>query len=296
MKIIHSLWTKPMFKNGIKHVNDRFSGGWLEPKHNYMSWVLSCLQFKKFYPEIELVTDAFGKEILVEKIGLPYSKVHVCLDVLNDFHPDLWALGKIYAYSMQNSPFLHVDGDAYIWEKFSNEFENNELIAQNEEKNFPMYAESINEIESNFTYIPESFRRERKINSDIIAYNAGIFGGTDVDFFQEYSKEVFQFVEKNRDNLRNINIGVFNMIYEQYLFHCMAKERSKIVKCFKKDVDVDFQGFGDFAGVPKKSKYIHVLGEYKKQKHIGIEIERRLILDYPEYYYRILNLLSKNEL
>jgi len=75
-------------------------GGWSDKKYNYMSWAFSCLQFKKYYSEVELITDKLGKELLIDKLELPYTSVKVELDQLNSYHSDLWALGKIVKYNL----------------------------------------------------------------------------------------------------------------------------------------------------------------------------------------------------
>ena len=129
MKIIHSYWSKPALYTG-KGVKEKTFGGWPSKKYEYMSWALSCLSFKKFYPNIELITDAYGKKTLVDELQLPYTSVKIELDVLNKYPTQLWALGKLHAYSLQEEPFIHVDNDIFIWRKFDDEIENAHLIAQ----------------------------------------------------------------------------------------------------------------------------------------------------------------------
>lgn len=109
MKIIQSLWSKPSL----------ITGGWSEKTFYYMSWALSCLKLKEFYNSVELFTDKKGKEFLIDRLQLPYDKVNIVLDDLNEFNSRLWALGKIYTYSIQHEPFIHVDGDVYIYGKSS---------------------------------------------------------------------------------------------------------------------------------------------------------------------------------
>ncbi len=74
MKIVHSYWSKP---NLIQKKASQNLGGWTHRAFNYMSWALSCLKFKEFYPNIELVTDQKGKELLIDRLGLPYTSVKV---------------------------------------------------------------------------------------------------------------------------------------------------------------------------------------------------------------------------
>ena len=52
--------------------------------------------------------------ILINKLELPYTDVKVVLDDLNDYDRDLYALGKVYAYGIQEEPFIHVDADIYM--------------------------------------------------------------------------------------------------------------------------------------------------------------------------------------
>jgi hypothetical protein len=82
MKIVQTLWTKPIFNNDSSDIRHRFNGGWLSWKYYYFAWALSCLRFREYYKEVELVTDNLGKKILVDGIGLPYTSVKVELDCL----------------------------------------------------------------------------------------------------------------------------------------------------------------------------------------------------------------------
>ncbi len=293
MKIIHSYWSKPSIEKGY----DRSAGGWSDKKYNYMSWALSCLQFKKYYSEVELITDKLGKELLIDKLELPYTSVKVELDQLNDYHSDLWALGKIYAYSIQDKPFMHADGDLFIWKKFDSDLESASLFAQNQELNFPYHFDSVKEMEDNLPYIPVCIQEERAINKDdIYGCNAGIFGGNNISFFKEYTKEAFAFVDKNINDIHKINIGRFNITYEQFLFLCLAKYKNIKIHYFTEGVDHHFKGMTNFNRVPKKTTFIHPVGYYKKYKPIGEHIAMRLLADYPSYFYKIEKLIRNFQL
>ena len=121
MKIVQSFWS------GNNWSLDK-NYGWYSSKYHWLGWVLSVNQLRKFYDEVELVTDRIGYEILINKLKLPYSKVHVILDDLNQYNENLWALAKIKSYSFMNEPFLHVDGDVFIWEKFDEELLKQDII------------------------------------------------------------------------------------------------------------------------------------------------------------------------
>ena len=98
MKIIQSFWTGD--RDALHS-----SYGWLTPMDHYLSWILSCNQLRKQYDQVCLVTDQQGYEILVEGLSLPYTEVKICLDTLNGYNPNLWALAKIKA-KVQSIYFL----------------------------------------------------------------------------------------------------------------------------------------------------------------------------------------------
>jgi len=292
MRIIQSAWAcnKPNLLTT--------SLGWLSPEYNLMSWTLSCLQLKKYFPELILYCDSVSAKMLIDTLQLPYSDVVCNLDSLNIYHPQLWALPKISAYSQQEKPFLHVDGDVFIWEKFDDRLLKGNLIAQNMEEATNYYEKIMISLESSLNYFPDEIKNERKLKKKILAYNAGIFGGSDISFFREYTEKAFDFVGKNILNLSKINVSNFNIFFEQYLFYCLAKKYGKKVEVLisKKIGDNQYKGFGDFGKVPYEKHYLHLLGSYKRNDFVCKQMAGRLRQDYPEYYYRIINLFKTNKL
>jgi hypothetical protein len=108
VKIIQTLYLSDNGEDPLKN-----NLGFLSPEFNWMGWALSCLQLKQYYRYVELYTNNAGYEVLINKLKLPYDEVHL---VLNDitFPPQLWAYPKLYTYSLQSAPFLHIDGDAFF--------------------------------------------------------------------------------------------------------------------------------------------------------------------------------------
>src|SRR5882672_5621390 len=131
MKIIQTFWTAPIRKNKTDDPFGRNAGGWNSEKYLSMSWALSCLKFRQFYPQVELFTDNEGEDWLINKLRLPFTHVDKSLNTFNDYPSDLWALAKLKTYALQNTPFLHADGDVYIWKAFNPDFIRNELFTQN---------------------------------------------------------------------------------------------------------------------------------------------------------------------
>ena len=179
-KIVQSYWSKA-YKNSP-------NSGWAFKETHYMSWALSCLQLRKFYDEVELVTDSEGADLLINKLHLPYTSCKPVLDKLVDENPAVWALGKIAAYEAQEVPFIHVDGDIYIWKPFPKRIEEADIAAQNVEKNYPFAL----------TCLKRCMRR----NSES---NMGIVGGHDLDFFKAYCSLIYSFLDSNRDKLESLS-------------------------------------------------------------------------------------------
>lgn len=203
MKIIQSYWSKP--SEETKNKIGRNSGGWLDKHFHYMSWALSCLKFKEFYSDVELYTDAKGKDFLIDKLKLPYTKVENCLDCLNDYNPLIWAVGKIHTYSLQTAPFIHADNDVFIWKKFGEAFETQLLIAQSFSYSYPRLKPLLDSIFKELKFIPSAIRNDYKNENVTDSLCVGIVGGNDIAFIQAFSKKCLEFIDKNLPNLEKID-------------------------------------------------------------------------------------------
>jgi len=292
MKIIQSYWSKP-----YDRVHNGFYGGWYSKTFHYMSCALSCLKLSEFYP-VELITDKKGKRLLVDEIGLPYTFVSDDLEYI-DYPEDLWAAGKIVAYSKQNEPFIHVDNDILIWNRFPANLINRDLIAQSKEENYNYYKDLYDDITHHFVYIPKQILEYQKKNpQQHKAVNAGLLGGNDIGFFKEYSRTAFIFIEKNLNKLNMLNVpSSFNLFFEQYLFYCMAQNaEERICYYFDTKIDEEYKILVNFWNVPNNCNFIHPLASFKRYYIIGEQITQRLWFEYPEYYTRIHELIEQNKI
>lgn len=285
MKIVQSFWTG-------NNQNMQEAYGWISNKYHYLGWILSVNQLSLFYKDVELFTDKYGYSILIEKLNLPYTKVHIVLDELNNYNKDLWALAKIKTYSLMQEPFLHIDGDVFIWEKFDNNLLSQNLIVQNIETTTNYYRDMWKGIYPCLAYLPYSmsFYHEGLSNK---AYNMGIFGGNDLEFIKKYTLESFDFVNKNVTYLDKINSFNFNIFFEQVLLFEMARLHKKEVSVLiHNDIgDNDYIGFGNFDETPIMRTYLHLLGFFKKQLDICLKLETYVQKYYPQYYNKLEDLL-----
>jgi len=300
MKIVQSLWSKP---GRIRKKADYASFnkcGWPDRKYFYYSWALSCLQFRKYYEEVELVTDKEGYELLIDKMQLPYTNVRVVLDDLKDYHPDLWALGKIYAYQIQEKPFIHADADIIIWDKFSQDFEDSSLLCQSKEEgdSFNRYYSSIfRPIVKCFSFYPGVLDRSIALNKAIKAVSMGIVGGHHLDFFAAYTRMAFEMVDRNVAHLPRIDIAGFNLIFEQFLFCALVEEKKESMNFYYLPDDYIFNDLADYTSIPEKNSYFHPAGsDVKHLAGVVNVVEHYLLKDYPHYYFSINHLLRSHQI
>jgi hypothetical protein len=275
------------------------NGGWPARKYNYFSWALSCLQLCRYYSNVELVTDDLGKFILIDKLKLPYTRVNTDLNRINNYNAGLWALGKIYAYSLQESPFLHVDSDIFIWNAFDDRIINAPLTAQNKENQSLDYTQTFNEICRRFPYVPD-YLKELEGRQYVFCSNAGILGGTDIGFFKTYTNEIFRFINENSDcieeNIAGMNTAYINVIYEQVIFSQFAQKSNKeITFLFPDHIDIP-KYIGFFHEADRNAGFVHCLGAYKQNRHVYRTLEMKMKTLYPDYYQLILELIDSSEL
>ncbi|MCF8716355.1 hypothetical protein JM658_16110 [Joostella atrarenae] len=294
MKIIHSFWSKP--SSEVNFLTEKFNGGWKHHKYFCMSWALSCLTFQKQYGEIELITDIAGKKILIDKLNLPYSNVRLDLEDLKNYPKELWAIGKIYSYMLQEEPFIHVDNDIYIWGKLGSEYENAELVGQNLDLYEGHYHFAMNHLKELDFSFPHELVEDFKIQKKFKATNAGIIGGNNLDFFREFGDRSFWFIKKNLDKMNKTLIGSsYALIYEQYFFSVLARLYKTPIKhyiSYEKDNNI---ALNNFMRKYDEKKYVHLYGTTKSTFEACRELELNLLVDFPTYHERIIKYLNNGE-
>lgn len=294
MKIVQSYSSRGWKLSGS------FSGqsfGWLRKEYHYMSWALSCLQYRSVYGNVNLVTDSDGKLLLCDLLKLPYTSVSTELDDFKGHHEDLWNLTKCFVYSLQQEPFLHVDGDAFLWRRIPEETLACPLIVLNEERlpaSFEFYQNAWREVETHFTYIPQHFEWTKANSTNIVSYNAGIIGANDLYFFKDYVQAVESFIENNLSMMAMVNdLGRFSVFAEQHMLYLWAKQAGIPVGVILPEeflltnaspVDV-FVNVRDYP-------VLHPVSTFKRAPLICKIVEQTLRAQYPKYYYRIRKLLN----
>lgn len=263
MKFIQSFWSKPIKDTMV----------WADSDYMFVTWMLSSLRLYEKYNHVQLITDAKGKYIFGNILQLPYSSIKEDLDTLEDNLSQVWTWGKLLSYSLQQEPFIHVDGDVIMSKVYS--FEKERLIAQHKEKQFA-HNEALYMLLKGKKYeIPTILSVENA--KQVCEYNMGIVGGSDFSFFQEMYAIAKSIIDKNLHRLSTTKdikvITAFNTIVEQNLFCNLAKsKRIKVSTLFEDGyIKDDYVGLVNFRNTISPD-YIHPVGYLKKNPYFGERI------------------------
>jgi hypothetical protein len=269
--------------------------GWFAPEYHLMSWALSSIQLRSFYPGLALYADSASARVLVDELKLPYTEVKTLAEARRVHHPNLWALPKIETYARQQAPFLHVDGDVFVFSAFPDELMSQGLIAQNMETGTEYYASMQRQMMEQDLYLPACVREDFTSGNPLSAVNAGILGGNDTDFLQEYAAASIDYVVQNEHKLKAIDVNKFNVFFEQHLFHSLATSRGKEINYYfdHSFEDNKYKGLGNFWEAPRSKTYLHLIGGYKRNQYYCTQMAFKLRETDPDLYYRIIHLAKK---
>ncbi len=220
MNALFSYYSKPALYEGKIVVNN---AGFV------YSWGLSVNLAKKHFDKLILVTDTKGKELLIDKLNLPFDEVDTSFDLLNEVDFKLFSYPKIIAMDKQTEPFVYIDYDVFLFNSIN---VIPDIIVQSvngfTNSNNTYYTTLVNQLAALGYNNSVFLNREENIN---YGYNLGIIGGTDLDFikfFCEQSKLMIEFINTNYEC---ISTDLF-FLYEQWLFALCLKDRNKEVTIY----------------------------------------------------------------
>lgn len=260
--------------------HNRMAHGLVDNTFFYQCWMLSVLYAKKHFPEVRLVTDNAGKEILCDLLELPFDKVSLELNSIQHIFPELWAYGKVIAYKSQSQPFLHIDYDAFFFNPLPEDIKNSAVIAESKEdfSEFVYYTNNHKFLKE-LGYVSAYFPPRPSLNH---AFNCGVFGGTNLPFIKSYCEEaekIVHFIQQHpaafyaHDSLHRY---LFSIVFEQSnLAFCLAHHRLSPRLLLK------HPGASDFPG------YTHLKGA-KLHPHVKQRVAARLLNDFPDHWNRYI--------
>lgn len=266
-KAVYSYWDDSRYK---------LNGGFKTQKDLAITLTLSVELAKKQFDEVELVTNSLGKKLLIDHYKIPFTSVKVVLDQFdNVLHPDLWAYIKIYAYCLQDCPFIHIDNDVLLLTPIPEDKLKADFLFQNKEK--------MSE-HRGYTRLIKEAKEFQKIDLDIFssspdyAFNCGVVGVNKLDFLNQWKTIVDQYLfsPENESYWDNVNDRhSHNHLFEQYFISSLLSKSQLHVETLLGD---DFMN--DAINV---FPYCHLWGPTKREPEIMQKVKNRLYRDYPKY-------------
>lgn len=267
-KIYMSFWS-----NGVK-----------APRTNKDLWKLSLALANKHYNEAHLITDNKGYELLKD---LPFkSFINILDDIPN--YPDLWCLGKIYAYyyACQQGDFLHLDNDVLLWEPLPDWLINSDIFVQSYdweiykdgEVSQSYNIENINNVLK--LNIPREWQEIIDKKESLMTYNMGIFGGKNKDLIKGYCEYVFSMINDKKYEkfwMTSINHPIGKSKYMPHLVKsCMLEQANLGIFLLEKNIipKMLFSTLGDDSNTTFK-KYTHLMSS-KNNPEVIRRIKKRV--------------------
>jgi hypothetical protein len=264
MNIILSLWTKPC-TDGKAH-------GFNSVEAMIESLILSVNVAKKHYSEIHFYTDKLGNEWITPYLDqLPFTKIEVCLDEFN-WVPDVyWSFVKVYVYTLQKEPFIHIDNDVFLWDPIPKDILRGQdfVFQEIESLDLPQY----DFYDKGLKIYSHAIHKDVELGR--IAVNCGIFAcltNKALEVLEQYYQFGKYFVETAdlKDDLRKEQQSdrwLASVIIEQvYIASLLVMNNLKWDVLLAKD------------GSSYRMRYSHMVAHNKRQGIVERKIKERVML------------------
>ncbi len=266
MRIVHSLWTKPLLKNRW------FLEGQLEA--SIWLYALSYLFAKQVGDKIILHTDDIGKKYLEP---IPYDEIHLSLNDLKDQHQKWWSYGKIKAIELEPLGSIHIDGDVFLKKPTLRkhlDFKDSDVICQMVEAGH-LFEKGYRDQLPYFDYALRNVQIEGYGYGEK-AFNGGVLGFNNADL-----KERFIWNFKTMVKACEVDHGIMfqmdgkyepNIIIEQYQLAGLCDLKKYKVKFVLDPIEVDRRNSLD--SVTQELGFAHAWGKEKYKKDFQVKAKK----------------------
>jgi hypothetical protein len=255
---------------------------------------LSILCASRHFKEVQVISSDWGNDVF-KAVQLPVTHYSNSLNVMKKVSRYFWAYGKLLAYCEQDKPFVHIDNDVFLNKPLPEHILNARLCFQSHEpfnlKGYHYY----NLLKEPWGEAP--VRPQIIVDNEVtdFAYNCGICGGHDLEFFQEWRKtsEEYIFAEENFQVLFK-KFGHLlihqNLFHEQYFAACLIKKHD-----LRKEVHVLAED-AMLLGKDENLKYTHLWGTTKTDKGLMARVRMRLYQEDKALFERVYEFSEKNKI
>jgi uncharacterized protein DUF6734 len=287
MRAVWSFWSKPYFSQQ--------GSTWLSQKDYLYSCALSLECAKQHFKETILYTDDDGADLLINKLKLPFSKVSTSLNNINHYDPTWWTVGKLYTYSLQKNPFVHIDNDVYLWKALPEHFKHAGIIGQNPEHFIPgsswYQPEKFDPIIKSQSWLPDEVIWYLKQRNNQMAICCGIMGGSNISLIRKYAEMALKLVNCSLTDEIYLPLYGDNLLIEQYLLsafinhnqqhNCIKRTQCKPAFLFDSSDDA-------FNSMKSKQRgFTHLIGGAKRNITLMQRLKNRIYRDYPQHFKKI---------
>jgi hypothetical protein len=283
MRAVWSYWSKPI-RTGARIP-------WRDQRSHYLCWALSVETARKHYPECHLVTDSDGARLLVDDLGLPFTRVSTELDALEGADCGWWALGKLHAYRAQDVRFVHIDTDVFLWKRLPAILEFAPVLAQNPEfiDDYPLYEpKRLHDLlRRTGGYVPEEWSAYLG-NGPRIAACCGIMGGNDLELLHHYAEVAIRVVLDPRNRAawaKEGDVGRHNPLIEQYLL-CACVEHHNSGLPLRRRARIRYLFPSGCTDRAAEAGFTHLVSEAKFNRQVLERVGEVVKRDYPDLYNR----------
>ena len=246
----------------------------------------------RHFEEVQFISSDWGIDVF-KQLGLPITSYSNKLNELKTVPRQFWAYGKILAYNEQTVPFVHVDNDVFMWDPLPDRILKARLCFQSKEPfNLPGY-EFYNRLRRCWNKMPS--RPQSIVDNPVFdhAYNCGICGGHDLEFFKEWmeNSKAYIFAPENQElffkKFKRMIIHQ-NLWHEQYFASSLIKKHDlrKQVRVLLKD-PMDLQSQLDCA-------YTHIWGNTKHDPGPMALVQVRILERDTDLFMRVRNFCKEN--
>ena len=246
----------------------------------------------RHFKEVQFISSDWGIDV-IKQLGLPITSYSNKLNELKTIPREFWAYGKILAYNEQTQPFVHLDNDVFLWDPLPDRILKARLCFQSKEPFALPGYEWYNSLRKCWNKAPS--RPQSIVDNPVFdhAYNCGICGGHDLEFFKEWmeNSKAYIFAPENQEHFfkkyKKIIIHQ-NLWHEQYFATSLIKKHDlrKQVRVLLKD-PMDLQSQTDCS-------YTHIWGNTKQSPGDMALVQIRILEKDTELFMRVRNFCKEN--
>lgn len=281
-KAVFSLWKKPIDNGQLRY-------GYNSLYDLACSYVLAIETARKHYPNIDLVTDDAGKNLLVRALGIEFNSVTTELNEIATLSAMHWAMPKIIAMKVQTDSFLYLEGNIMLWKDLPEELKKSEVVFQNPEPSDLFDAYYLEVLKDGFMNAPAQ-PEVIKGNDVSMAFNTSLCLINNPEFSKIWAEAAIEYVLSSKNAMYWENeFGKgrhHNMVFDYWFPACIASKAGMLAS--------NNVGFYLKAYDAQDYIYSHTHGTSRRDEEVTEAIRKRIENEYPQYMDALNDLRKSN--